>query len=280
MNRRQASIALALGAGAAGLALLRSGLARHAAPPDRPRQSLLIGGAGAMLSLNNSWARAFALAYPTVDIVIETGGSLPAYIAASSGAIDLAAMTRGLSDAEDSASAHQFLVAKGEIAIIVHRGSRLADLSRQQVAALLSGDIDNWRKVGGPNRAVHVYAHTRGGVARRFAEEYLLDGNDFTPAAGEFDTDSALVAAVAADPDGIGAVAARAQLVAPHASCVAIDRVRATRSTVLSGRYPYAHSFHLLLFGESNGPRADFLDFARSPAGQDIVSKAGLMPVC
>ncbi len=271
---------MALGAGAAELALLGCGLGRHAAPAERPRQSLLIGGAGAMLALNQAWARAFALRYPSVNIVIETGGSLPGYIAARGAAIDLAAMTRGLSDAEDSASAHHFLVAKGEFTIVVHGSARVSALSRQQAAALLTGEIDNWRQVGGPNRAVQVYAHKRGSIARRFAEEFLLDGSDFTPAAGEFDTQAALLAAVAGDPDGIGALAASAQQVLPQARCLAIDGVQATRSTVLSGRYPYAYCFYLLLFGERNGIRADFLNFARSPAGQDIVSHAGLMPVC
>lgn len=278
MNRREAGLALAAGAGTAAMGMLLHRLRMK--PAAQVRQSLLIGGAGAMLALNQSWARAFMQAHPAIDIVIEKGGSLPAYIAARRGAIDLAAMTRGLTDAEDDASAHHFLVAKGKVGIVVPRASPVAALSREQVQGLLTGAIGNWRQVGGPARPVKVYTHKRGGIARQFAEEFLLDGSDFAPAASECDSDADLVAALADDRDGIGAVSARDQIDAAPVRCVDVDGVRATRSTVLSGRYPYAHSFYLLLYGEADGARGEFLAFARSAAGQEIVSRAGLIPVC
>ncbi|MEO7494816.1 MAG: substrate-binding domain-containing protein [Massilia sp.] len=280
MNRRQAGIALAVGAGTVGIGALLHRLLVEAEPAPTGRQSLLIGGAGAMMALNTSWARAFMRSHPEIDIVIEKGGSLPAYIAASRGAIDLAAMTRSLSDAEDDASAHHFLVARGDVGIVVQRGSPLRNLGREQVRGLLTGEIGNWRQVGGPARTVKVYAHARGGIARQFAEEFLLDGSDFAPAASECDSDASLIAAVAADPDGIGAIGAREQIGAAAVRCVEVDGVAATRATVLSGRYPYAHSFYLLLYGEQDGLRADFLAFARSAAGQEIVRQAGLVAVC
>jgi phosphate transport system substrate-binding protein len=61
---------------------------------------------------------------------------------------------------------------------------------------------------------------------------------------------------------------------------LAVDGVDATRATVLSGRYPFTHSFHLLLHGDPGGVRADFVRFARSAAGQALVARLGLVPVC
>jgi hypothetical protein len=49
---------------------------------------------------------------------------------------------------------------------------------------------------------------------------------------------------------------------------------------VLTGRYPYTDSFSLLIYGEPKGLRLDFVNFARSPAGQKIAAQSGLVPVC
>jgi ABC-type phosphate transport system substrate-binding protein len=54
----------------------------------------------------------------------------------------------------------------------------------------------------------------------------------------------------------------------------------ASKSTVLSGRYPYTHSFYLLVSGEQKNTKFDFITFARSPKGQEIIVQQGLMSVC
>lgn len=277
MNRRQAGLALAVGGGAAALGVL--GAAVDAATARPPRQCVLIGGASAMLALNQAWARAFRMAEPATDMVIDAGGSLMAYIAASRGAIDLAAMTRGLTNTEDTPQAHQFLLAKDALAIVAHAGCALTSLRCRQVRALMTGAADNWRQMGGPARPVRVYAPARTSMARQLAEEFMLVGNDFAPAASELGSEAAVLAALAKDPGGVACVAARCTL-PPGVVRLRVEQVPLTTATVLSGRYPYAHAFYLMLYGEPEGARKRFLDFVRSPAGQAIVSAQGLTAVC
>ena len=279
MNRRQAGIALAgsavavAGAALAQRALLQLRLAR-AKPP-----ALLIGSAAAMLSLNEALARAFVQRHPEFNVVVEQGGSLPSYIAASRKAIDLAGMTRALSDAEDDTSARNYLIAKGDFGIIVNRASPLVNLAQEQIRALLTGEIANWTPVGGGDQPVRVCTRARGSITRTFAEEVLLDGSDFANGADEFDSDAALTAAVALDPHAIGYLAGDVRDDKAAVVCLAVDGVSPSRGTVLSGRYPFTQSFHLMLYGEQHGGRAEFLRFARSPAGQAIVAQQGLIPV-
>lgn len=277
MDRRTASLAVAVVAGFCGTALL----ARARLVGDGAAQpgSLLISAAGAMLGLTTCWAQAFRQQHGGARVVIEKGGAMPAYIAARRGVIDLAAMTRPLTDAEDDASAHHYLVAKGQIGIVVNRASPLVDLGRQQLQALLTGAAANWREVGGPDMPVQVVARGLGTSARQFAEEVLLAGGDFAPGASEYDRAADVVAAVGAHPGGIGAIALRGERLPPAVRLLAIDGVAATRSTALSGRYPFAHGFYLLLYGAADGMRGDFLRYARSTAGQAIVAELGLIPV-
>jgi phosphate transport system substrate-binding protein len=275
VRRRDACIVLA---GAGMLATVACTPGRSAAPVEQ--ESLLVGGAAAMVPLARALAQAFVQGRADVAIVVERGGSLPAYIAASRGAIDVAAMTRALSDTEDDAGARQYLIARDDIGIVVNRNTTLRSLTRAQVRAAFAGEIANWRALGGPDAPLTVYAHARGATARQSAEHLLLGGGALAPDARECADDAALAAAVAADPTAIGYLPGHARAGADGLALLAVDGVEATRATVLSGRYPFTHSFHLMLHGAPGRTRAEFVRFARSPAGQAIVERLGLVAVC
>jgi phosphate transport system substrate-binding protein len=275
VRRRDACIVLA---GAGMLATVACTPGRGAAPVEQ--ESLLVGGAAAMVPLARALAQAFVQGRADVAIVVERGGSLPAYIAASRGAIDVAAMTRALSDTEDDAGTRQYLIARDDIGIVVNRNQTLRSLTRAQVRAAFAGEIANWRALGGPDAPLTVYAHARGAAARQSAEHLLLGGGALAPDARECADDAALAAAVAADPTAIGYLPGHARAGADGLALLAVDGVEATRATVLSGRYPFTHSFHLMLHGAPGRTRAEFVRFARSPAGQAIVERLGLVAVC
>lgn len=263
--------------------VLAAALAGAACAPNGDparRRSLLISGADAMLPLVKALAQAFVRERRSLDVIVERGGSLPAYIAASRRAVDVAAMTRALSDAEDGPGARQHLIARDHLGVIVHRALPLANLTRAQVRGLLTGEIGNWRALGGPDLPVAVYAHPRGTPARQSAEQLLLDGADFSPEANEPAGAAALAAAVAADPGAIGYLAGHARRGREPVALLSVDGVPARAATVLSGRYPYTHGFHLLLHGEPGGDRDAFVRFARGAAGQALVSSLGLVAVC
>lgn len=270
MNRRDACLALT-----GAMATLACTPRQRARPA-----SLLIGGAAAMQPLTAALAQAYLHGRDDLDLIIERGGSLPAYIAARRGAIDLAAMTRPLSDAEDDASAHHYLIARSHLRIVVNRASPLSGLGSVQLVAALTGAIGNWRELGGANLPVSVHAERRGSAGRQAAEQLLLDGRDFTVAARESTTAMALALAVAADPAAIGYLAGHIDADARQLRVLDIDGVPAAPANVLSGRYPCTHGYYLQLHGAPGGERQRFVEFARSAAGQAVVRSCGLLAVC
>ena len=277
MNRRHACLAGIAAAGA--LAACRPG-----APSDAPARSLLVSGASAMQALVQALAQAFmrSRSGPEIAVLVEPGGSLPAYIAARRGAIDVAVMTRPLAESEDQPGARQFLVARDCLRVVVARALPrtlpVAGLTQAQVHNLFDGTTANWRALGGPDLPVTVCVAPRGTPAREALEQLLLNGAACTAEAREWTGEAALLAAVAATP---GAIAALSRLpgAASGATALAIDAVQATDATVLSMRYPYIHNCYLLLHGTAGGAACDFVQFARSAAGQAIVARHGLVAV-
>lgn len=250
-------------------------------PVKAKRSSLLIAGSSAMLELNRALAREFSKSRPLVDIVVEKGGSLPGLIALKRGAIDVAAMSRDLTAAEDDPRTHNFLIARNNIAIVVNRKSPITSLSREQVRALLSGTAANWKQVGGPDAPVRVISRQPGSASRQFVEEIVLGGDDIATSAQETTGTKELTERVATDPFAIGYVALKNTAnIAGDLSYLQIDGIAASRATVLSGRYPYTQSFYLVLYGDKPGPATEFVAFARSRPGQKIVEEQYLFPVC
>jgi phosphate transport system substrate-binding protein len=197
-------------------------------------------------------------------------------------------MAPRLADAEDRAGARHHLVARDAVGIIVHPSVPLADLRRDQVRALLSGEVANWRTLHGPDLAVSVLALPRGATARQSAESLVLDGDEFAVDARECASAAALAAAVAATPGAIACLDGRDRRGldrdgAAALAVLAVDGVAPTLASVLSGRYPYTEGFHLLLYGAVHAPddnSAAFVRFARSAAGQAIVERLGFVAVC
>lgn len=281
MNRRNMLIALVAGTTAGGAlgGVFGANLAGWPFSLKVSRQPLLIAGSGTMFALNRALADEFYKTHPSVDIVVEKGGSLPGLIALKRGAIDLAAIGRDVTMAEDD-DVRDFLIARNDITIVVHKKSPIGSLSSTRVRAIFTGEIDNWKQIGGPDAPVHVISRTRGSTSREFVEEVVLEGDDITPNAREMADTRQLAEAVAADPFAIGYVALKDRAGIADIASLAVDGVAASRATILSGRYPYTNSLYLAMNGEQPGPAADFVAFARSAEGQRIVEQQRLVAVC
>ena len=278
MNKRR--IMLAAGA----LVLAGAGLA-PVWLKQPPRRAILIGAAGAMKELLALQAAQFMQQHPEVDITIEPGDSLQAWLALVGGSIDIAAMVRNLSLDEENENLYQAMIAREYIAIIVHPKSEVVNLSQQQVYDLLSGQIQNWQYAGGPVAPVHVISRIQESTTRRFVEARILRGGHVSNQAIEVATAQQMLEQVAADPHALGFIALKdlnAQSQNPNQDQfrqLKIDGVAISNKRVLTGRYPYTRSLYLLRESQQSGLAAAFIEFACSPAGQKIVVEQGLIPV-
>ena len=247
-------------------------------PQATLRSALLVAGANAMLDLNRALSEQFVRTHPLVDVAVEQGGSLAGLIAVQRGAIDVAAMSRNLSEPEDSPRTRSYLVAKNDIAIALHPQSPLRNLSAEQVRAIFMGEITNWQAVGGPRANIRVVSRAPGSSSRQFLQELVLNGEDFTLNALEVASAHDMTKEIAADPLAIGYVALKDRDATPL-NYVSINGVPATRTTVLSGRYRFTQPLFLVVYGDASPTAQAFVQFALSPQGQAIVAEQHLFPV-
>lgn len=245
----------------------------------KPRPSILLAGSGAMQPLNQALLNAYVKQHPDVDVVVESGGSMPGLIAVKRGAIDIAAMSRDLSVAEDAPLTRSYLIAKSDLVLITNIRLPVASLSQAQVRGLFNGEIDNWKTVGGPDAPVHLLSRPADSAVRLLMDEMVLKGDDLSSEALSVPTLDVLLQWIESDPWAISYATLKEPLAKPNLKILAIEGVSPSRETIYSGRYPFTQSLYWVLYGESSAATLQALAFAQSLAGQALVDQNQLIRV-
>lgn len=106
----------------------------------------------------------------------------------------------GIWDGEDLRA---FPVGSERALFIVHRSNPVERLSADQLRAIFTGRITNWREVGGRNMLISVYATREGDDARTSIEETFLRGEPITNTARTVNGSRKLIRTVRHRPDAI-----------------------------------------------------------------------------
>lgn len=97
----------------------------------------------------------------------------------------------------------EFRIGGARVAFPVHPSNPVRRVSLPQFIGILTGQVDNWRELGGPNLPIRVVSTL--GVNRRMTEITLLNGLPMTPRRdNSLETAEQVVAAVASDPAALG----------------------------------------------------------------------------
>jgi hypothetical protein len=162
-------------------------------------------------------------------------------------------------------------VAFDGLAIVVHPGNPVRELSSAQVQALFSGSIDNWAGAGGPDRPVAPVGRERGAGARRlFNERIMAEQRPAIHTLVQPDNE-ALLAAVAAGSGAIGYTMIGA--LDDRVAAVSIDGVVPTPNNASSQNYPLAVPLYFVSPDEPQGELRALLAWLQSPEGQVILGE-------
>lgn len=219
------------------------------------------------------------------EIDVAAHGSGTAFGALASGEADVGMSSRPILPEERGALGDsvgpdfEHVLALDGIAVIVHPDNPVETLSREQIAAIFSGQITDWSQLGGTPGAIAVYARDeRSGTYDTFKALVLKPQRLALVAdAKRFESNRALSDAVASDPTGIG-FAGIAYV--RKAKAVSIDECGlvypAHPFAVKTEDYPLARRLFLYTPRPSGEVEA-FVEFALSDTGQGVVREVGFI---
>ena len=226
-------------------------------------------GSTSMEKVIGALSESFMAQNSGVTVNYNPTGSGSGITAVQEGTCDIGLSSRALKDEEKSAGLKETVLAYDGIAIIVHPDNPVSDLSVEQLAQLYTGEITNWKDVGGNDAA----SGTRDGF------ESITGTKDKCQYRQELTSTGDVITAVSQNPDAIG----YASLVSVKDSVKAlnVDGVTPSEATVKDGSYKVQRPFVLVTMeGKELSPAAQaFFDYAISSDAASIIAKAGAVAV-
>ncbi len=224
------------------------------------------------------------------EIHVKAHGSSTAFSAFASGDADIGMSSRPIKPSEMSelgnlgdltSPASEHILALDGVAIVVHPSNPLTTLTTQQIASIFSGQIIDWSDVGGQPASVSIYAREENSGTYDTFNSLVLRPLGLTLAsnAKRVESSTELADSVAGDPTGIGFVGvAYVRNTKPLAINECGLHYLPETFAIKTEEYPLARRLFLYTPQLSPSPISEqFVDFALSPNGQEIVKTVGFV---
>lgn len=127
---------------------------------DQLSGKLVITGASTLAPLISEIGKRFESLHPKVRVDVQTGGSSRGVADARQGLADIGMVSRAMKDEEKDLYA--FPVARDGVGIILHKDNPVQALTDEQVVAIYTGKIINWKDVGGKDAPIAVVNKAEG----------------------------------------------------------------------------------------------------------------------
>lgn len=161
--------------------------------------SVSTNGSTSMDKVIGALKEQFTIDNPGVTVTYDPTGSGAGIEAVKNGSADIGLASRALKDQEKSAGLKETTVALDGIAIIVNAGSKVADLTVQQIADIFTGKITDWSEVGGDPGAISCIGR-ESGSGTRDGFESITDTKDSCRLDQELTSTGGVIEAVAGTP--------------------------------------------------------------------------------
>lgn len=222
------------------------------------------------------------------QIRVAAHGSSTGFRSLDTGFADIGMSSRPIKDKEvvklnrlgnmrNSASEHT--VAVDGLAILVNKSNQIDSLNTKQIAQVFSGEINNWKYLGGPDAAIRIHARDKNsGTWDTFKNLVLRKKYKLRGDATRYESNDALSDAVAIDPYAIGfaGIASVRDAKVLAVSAEGTSPVAPSHLSIATEDYPLTRRLYLYTpENKMTSQIRDFISFCQSKPGQQIVANVG-----
>ena len=231
-------------------------------------------GSTSMEKVIGALGESFMELNPGVTFTYNPTGSGSGITAVQEGRCDIGLSSRSLKDEEKANGLTETVLAYDGIAIIVHPDNPVADLSLETIAKIYTGEITNWKDVGGEDAEIVVIGR-EAGSGTRDGFETITDTKDACQLRQELTSTGDVITAVSQNPAAIGYASLAA--VKDTVKAVTVDGVAPTEETVKDGTYTVQRPFVLVTKDgvDLSETAQAFFDYATSADAAPIIAAAG-----
>ncbi len=235
-------------------------------------------GSTSMEKVIMSLGESFQAENKGISVGYNPTGSGSGITAVSEGRCDIGLSSRALKDDEKASGLKETVLALDGIAIIVNPENKVSDLTIEQIAKIYTGEITNWKEVGGDDAEI-VLIGREAGSGTRDGFESITATKDSCKYRQELTSTGDVITTVAGNPNAIGYASLAS--VKDSVKALSVGGVAPTEATVSDGTYAVQRPFVLVTKEgvELSAAAQLFFDYATSKDAAEIISAAGAVPV-
>ena len=252
--------------------------------------SITVKGSDTLVILAQKWAEVYMGKNPGTKIQVTGGGSGIGFAALQNKTTDLANASRKIKAKEIEACVRTFgkrpteyKVALDGLSVYVNEANPVQELSLEQIEGIFTGQIKNWKMVGGNDTPITLYSRENSSGTYEFFKENVLKGKDFAASAQTLQGTAQVIQNVAKEKNGIGYGGGAYGAGVKHLKVKKDDgspAIEPTEETVVKGTYPIWRYLYIYVNPSlDKGEVANYLTWIRSDDGQKVVKDVGYYPL-
>ena len=244
-----------------------------------------ISGSSTVMPLAEVAAEEFNVLQKDYVVTVSAGGTGAGILGIAERKNDIAMASREVTEDERQRfgdSFEEFLVDLDGISLAVSDevyNAGVNGLSWQQVRDIYSGNITNWKEVGGPDTDIYVISREEGSGTRDNFNEVVLGSRDAeTPGVDTVAFGGAEVkTAISGSDKAIGYLGFNYLGGGVHG--IAFNGVMPNYDNIKLDLYELHRHLYFYTFGKPSDGAQAFIDFVQGPQGQKIAAQEGFIPI-
>ena len=236
---------------------------------------LTLNGSTSMAKVCQALGETFQEKYPNVTVEKSGTGSGDAAKAVSAGTALIGDLSRNMKEEEKPGDYEIVQIAIDGIAIAINKDNKISNLTSDQISKIFTGQITNWKDVGGDDQKITVLGREAASGTRDGFESIFQVAKKCQYAA-ELSSTGEVVTKVGSDKGAIGYTSLDS--VNDTIKAADVDGVKANEENILNKSYKAQRPFiEIYKKGTDSDLVKAWFEFIKSDDGQAVIKKAGLV---
>jgi len=251
--------------------------------------SVTLKGSDTVLPLAQKEAEDLMKSDPSTSITVVGGGSGVGITALIDGTTDIAMASRDLKTeeklkfSEAKKEIEEVVIAFDALTVIVNPANGVSKLTREQLEKIFTGEIKNWKDVGGADEKIVAYSRESSSGTYEFFKEEVMAKKNYATDVLSLPATGAIVQAVGQTKGAIGYIGLAYETKEVKQLAVSYDQgktfVEPSVASAKDKSYPISRPL-FYMYDKTNAAKVkSIIDYALSDAGQKTVSEIGYIPL-
>lgn len=251
--------------------------------------SVTIKGSDTVLPLAQKEAEELMKKNSDVSVTVVGGGSGVGLTALIDATTDIAMTSRDIKTEEKlkfsemKKEIEEVIIAYDALTVIVNPANKVSKLTREQLEKIFTGEIKNWKEVGGADEKIVAYSRESSSGTYEFFKDEVMDKKNYATDVLSLPATGAIVQAVGQTKGAIGYIGLAYETKEVKQLAVSYDQgktfVEPSIASAKDKSYPISRPL-FYMYDKTNAAKVKvIIDYALSAEGQKNVSEIGYIPL-